>query len=142
MPPRQDWIKSFARDLHDPVVLQLTPEQRWVWHAIQLLSKSFSELKGFLVSNGQGMHDREIAVALHFVTPPDQQMVVAALAACVDAGLLERTQHSGYRITTWNDRQAPEIREPVDNVRARMRRWRASKKAEEESSGVTPLRKR
>jgi len=62
--------------------------------------------------------------------------VSEALQAAVEAGLLEWTEHSGYRVVNWDDRQAAELRESRDVVNARKRKQRAAaKKAKPDIAG-------
>jgi len=69
MPPRQDWIKLYTRDMQDPQVRRLSLAQRAIYWQAQLVAKGFSETKGFLVNAGRGMTDDEIAVAMGEFTP-------------------------------------------------------------------------
>ena len=137
MAKRQDWIKLHARDLRDPDVQALTRPQRAVYWELQLLSKSYSEENGYLISDGEPMTDTQIAKALGSYASASIAEVVEAIESCLEHGLLERTEASGLHIVNWNLRQAAELREDPANVARRGRIHRAKLAAQRKAAEKT-----
>jgi hypothetical protein len=140
MSNRESWVKLHTRELNHPQVLRLTWEERGIYWALHLLSRSFSDLKGYLSSDRNPMSDEDIALALHESTAEGIARIAYALEKLVIAGLLVWKDRLGYEIVYWDKNQAIEIREPKEKVRDRQRRSRAAR-VQDQPEPPTPIRK-
>lgn len=141
MSSRESFVKLHTRELNHPLVLRLSWEERGVYWALHLLSRSFSDLKGYLSSDRKPMSDEDIALALHENSTEGTVRIANALRRLVDVGLLTWKDGCGYEIVFWDKNQAIEIREPKDKVRDRQRRHRARQKKQAGTAEPTPIRR-
>jgi len=131
------YIKAWTSAVHDPKIYRLTFAERGIWWSALLLSGFASDVPGMFVVNDEPMSMREICNDLHCKTPADERAVADAFRKFTTSELMT-IDDWGYTILNWSKWQAEYNRETADESAARVRRWRAKRKAERAADGAPP----
>jgi len=116
------WFRAYSEMLHDPKLLRMTPEQRWVWVGLLCLASDSDERGVLELAPGVPYDLDDLEAALHV----DAQTVDCCLNIAAKLGMIQR-DGSKLIIANWDKRQYDNPSDTPKQTRERQRKHRSSR---------------